>query len=88
MIAASTRQPFIVSCTMLEWLFPSTCPCSPPAKEWVEYRLHWLCDEFPDNVFTGRPQVLATSEFSPDRYRGSHECIRNVLKRTGKLMDV
>lgn len=73
---------------MLEWLFPSTCPCSPPAKEWVEYRLHWLCEEFPDNVFTGRPLVLATSEFYPHRYRGSDECIRTVLDRTCELMDV
>lgn len=73
---------------MLDWLFPSTCPCSPPAKEWIEYRLQWLCDEFDDHVFNGRPIVLPTAQFFPDPYRGSYNCIRALLDRVCELMDV
>jgi hypothetical protein len=73
---------------MFNWLFPSTCPCSPPAKEWVEYRLQWLCDEFDDHAFNGRPIVLPTNQFFPDHYRGTYECIRNLLDRVCELMDL
>lgn len=73
---------------MFDWLFPSTCPCSPPAKAWIEYRLQWLCDEFDDHAFNGRPIVLPTAEFFPDRYRGTYDCIRTLLDRVCDLMDV
>src|SRR5687768_16590567 len=73
---------------MFEWFFPSTCPCSPPAKEWVEYRLRWLCNEFDDHVFNGRPLVLPTKEFFPQRYRGTTGCIRELLDRVCELMEV
>jgi len=73
---------------MLDWFFPSTCPCSPPAKEWIEYRLQWLCDEFDDHAFNGRTIVLPTAQFFPDAYRGSFNCIRALLDRVCDLMDV
>ncbi len=73
---------------MFDWLFPSTCPCSPPAKAWVEYRLQWLCDEFADQAFNGRPIVLPTAEFFPAKYDESYDTVRNLLDQVCKYMDV
>lgn len=73
---------------MLEWLFPATCPCNPPAKEWVEYRLQWLCDEFDDHAFNGRPMVLPTPEFFPSKYDKSYAAARDLLDQVCEYMDV
>lgn len=73
---------------MFEWLFPSTCPCNPPAKEWIEYRLAWLCDEFDDHAFNGRRIVLPTAEFFPARYDQSYDSVRDLLDQVCDYMDV
>ncbi|WP_425615516.1 hypothetical protein NA78x_005437 [Anatilimnocola sp. NA78] len=73
---------------MFDWFYSSTCPCSPPAKDWVEYRLQWLCDEFDDHVFNGRPLVLPTAQFFPDPYRDTEDCIRRLMYRVCGYMDV
>lgn len=69
-------------------LFRPTCPCDPAAKDWVEARLQWLVDEFPDTAFTGRPVVLPTPEFFPDPYDGSKRAVRVLLDRVCEYMDV
>lgn len=56
---------------MFGWLSRPTCPCDVSAKNWVEQRLAWLCNEFDDHAFNGRPLVLPTAEFFPDRYTGT-----------------
>ncbi len=73
---------------MFSWLFPPSCALSLPAKKWVEESLHWLCEEFDDHAFNGRPIVLPTAEFFPDRYEGTEECLRTLLDRVCDLMDV
>ncbi len=73
---------------MLGWLFPSSCPCDPTAKAWVEKRLQWLRDEFDDHAFNGRRVVLPTSEFFPDPYDKSKDSVRKLLDRVCGYMDV
>ncbi|MCX5662967.1 MAG: hypothetical protein NTW19_25055 [Planctomycetota bacterium] len=73
---------------MFDWLLPSSCPCDPAAKAWVEGRLCWLCVKFPSHVFNGRRVVLPTPEFFPDRYDGSDEAVRVMLDRVCGYMDV
>jgi hypothetical protein len=73
---------------MLGWLFPSSCPCDPAAKEWVEERLAWLADEFDDHAFNGRRIVLPTRDFFPDPYDSSPDAVRTLLDRVCGYMDV
>ncbi|REK09852.1 MAG: hypothetical protein DWQ37_17225 [Planctomycetota bacterium] len=69
-------------------MFPSTCPCDPAAKAWIERRLHWLADEFDDHAFNGRRLVLPTADFFPDRYDGSPETVASLWERVCGYMDV
>ena len=74
---------------IFDWLrSPPTCPCSPPAKAWVEERLDWLCEEFPVNIFTGKLLVLPTDEFFPDVYKGTKDDVENMLRRVCRYMQV
>ncbi|MDX1964071.1 MAG: hypothetical protein SFX18_13035 [Pirellulales bacterium] len=73
---------------MWNWLFPPTCPCDPLAKEWVEDRLLWLAEEFPDSAFSGRPVILPTPRYFPDRYDGTYKTVRTMLDRICYYMDV
>jgi hypothetical protein len=74
---------------IFDWLrSPPTCPCSPPAKAWVEERLEWLCQEFPVNIFTGKLLVLPTAEFFPDVYNGTKDDVENMLWRVCRYMQV
>ncbi|MFN0020953.1 MAG: hypothetical protein ACKVP0_22055 [Pirellulaceae bacterium] len=74
---------------IFDWLrSPPTCPCSPPAKAWVEERLGWLCQEFPKNIFTGKRLVLPTHEFFPEAYNGTKEDVEVLLRRVCKHMQV
>jgi hypothetical protein len=72
---------------MFDWFRP-VCPCPPPAKRWVEQRLAWLYREFPDNVFTGKPVVLPTPEFFPDRFDSTLEAADELLVRICAAMEV
>jgi hypothetical protein len=73
---------------MFEWLFPASCPCDAPSKAWIEKRLRWLCDEFDDHAFNGRPLVLPTPECFPDPYDDSERAARTLFKRVCGYMDV
>lgn len=73
---------------MISWLFPPSCPCDPAAKAWVERRLGWLANQFPDSAFTGRPVVLPTAEFFPEGFAGTRESVRPLLDRVCVYMDV
>ncbi len=73
---------------MFAWLFPPSCPCDPAAKAWIEERLEWLSGEFEDNAFAGRPVILPTPEYFPDRYDGSKRAIRAMLDRVSGYMGV
>lgn len=74
---------------IFDWLrSPPTCPCSPPAKAWVEKRLEWLCQEFPDNVYTGKRLVLPTREFFPEIYNGKRQDVEILLERVCDYMEV
>lgn len=73
---------------MWDWFFPSTCPCDPPAKRWIETRLQWLSVEFDDHAFNGRRIVLPTSDFFPDRYDATEAAVWRLLRRVCGYMDV
>jgi hypothetical protein len=73
---------------MFDWLFPSSCPCDPAAKAWVEVRLQWLIAEFEEHDFNLNPIVLPTAEFFPDRYDGSRQAVRTLLDRVCGYMNV
>jgi hypothetical protein len=73
---------------MFEWLFRPSCPCDPAAKVWVEQRLAWLADEFPDSAFSGGRVILPTPAFFPDAYDGTPKTVRKLLHRVCEYMDV
>ena len=73
---------------MLGWLFPPKCPCSLPAKQWLEERLQWLSEQFDDHVFNGKPLVLPTEKYFPDPYDGSQVAVRRLVTRACGYMDV
>jgi hypothetical protein len=73
---------------MFDWLFPPSCPCDPAAKSWVEDRLEWLAEEFPDSAFTDRPIILPQHDYFPDAYDGSKKSVRRLLDRVCEYVDV
>ena len=72
---------------MLNWFRP-TCPVDRAAKVWIEERLEWLSKEFPQSAFTGKPVILPTAEFFPDRYDPSEDSVRALLDRVCGYMGV
>jgi hypothetical protein len=58
------------------------------AKAWVEERLAWLEEEFPDNVFTGKRIVLPTHDWFPDRHEPTERWLKVTLERVCEYMDV
>ena len=73
---------------MFDWLFRPSCPCDAVAKAWVEDRLAWLADEFPESAFAGRPLVLPTPEHFPDPWYRDRRSVRRMLDRVCGYMDV
>ena len=72
---------------MLGWFRP-TCPVDANAKRWLEERLGWVCQQFPDNVFHERGMILPTDEFFPDPYDGSQNVAWSILNRVCRYMGV
>ncbi len=73
---------------MFGFFRPSSCPCDPAAKAWLEKRLRWLSEQFEDSAFSGLPVVLPTRHFFPDPYDGSQASVRRMLDRVCRYMDV
>jgi hypothetical protein len=73
---------------MFEWLSSPSCPCDPLAKAWIERCLAWLSEQFPSNVFTGRPLVLPTPKFFPETYEPSKQAAKELLRRVCHFMGV
>lgn len=72
---------------MFRWFQP-VCGCTAPAKTWLEARMHWLIEQFPDPPFAERRIVEPTWEFFPRRRYGSEDSARAALERTCEFMDV
>jgi hypothetical protein len=72
---------------MFNWFRP-ICPCDAAAKAWVEERLAWLCDEFTDHAFSGRPIVLPTEDFFPSAYDRTEDAVRTLVDQVCEYMDV
>lgn len=72
---------------MLNWFRP-ICPCDSAAKAWIEERLAWLCDEFTDHAFSGRPIVIPVPESFPPGCDGSMRAVRRLVNRICEHMDV
>src|SRR5262245_5592671 len=73
---------------MFGWLFGSSCPLDPFAKNWVETSLLWMRDEFGADEFYGSPIILPTPEFFPDSYDGSRKSVRVLFDRVCDYMGV
>ena len=72
---------------MFGW-FDASCPVDSAAKAWVEQRLQWLYDEFPDSAFSLGRIILPTSQFFPDPFDGSDRAIGALLYRVCGYMEV
>lgn len=72
---------------MFSWFKPR-CPCDTYQKAWIEDRLHWLYNEFPDNVYNGRRMILPLAEFFPARYDASDESVLALFQRVCGYMGV
>jgi hypothetical protein len=72
---------------MFNWL-PSTCPCHPVEKAWIESRLAWLCREFSVNVFNERATILPVRDFFPDRYNPSPRGVDALVEQACRYMEV
>lgn len=73
---------------MFDWLFRPTCPCDRTAKAWLEDRLHWLYNEFPDNIFTTKRMVLPLPKYFPDKFDGSDASVQQMFDRVCQYMEV
>ena len=73
---------------MLGRFFRPKCPCDSAAKRWVERRLQWLSEQFPESAFSGGPVVLPTPEFFPDRFDGSELRVRELVETVCVYMRV
>jgi len=73
---------------MFGWLFGSSCPLDPTAKNWVEASLLWLRDEFGADDLYGGPMILPTPEFFPDPYDGSRKSVYDLFDRVCEYMGV
>lgn len=73
---------------MFGWLFRPSCPCDREAKRWVESRLAWLNDEFPRNVFEGRPIVVPTKHFFPEPIEPNRRSVSRLVARVASWMGV
>lgn len=72
---------------MFGWFKPR-CPCDEHCKSWIEDRLHWLYDQFPDNVYNGRKMILPLEKFFPDKYDQSKRSVQTMFDRVCGYMDV
>jgi hypothetical protein len=68
--------------------FKPRCPCDPAAKRWVERRLQWLSEQFPQSAFSGGRVVLPTPEFFPDRFDGSEARAQELVETVCLYMRV
>jgi hypothetical protein len=73
---------------MFGWLFGSSCPLDPVAKNWVETSLLWMRDEFGADEFYGSPIILPTPQFFPDPYDGSRKSVQVLFDRVCDFMGV
>ena len=64
------------------------CPCDPAAKAWIELRLKWLYEEFPESAFSMGPVILPTSKYFPDPFDGSDRAVLALLHRVCGYMEV
>lgn len=73
---------------MFDWLFKPSCPCDPQAKAWVERRLAWLADQFPESAFSGQTIILPTPEYFPGAYRADEPSVRRLVTQVCEYMGV
>lgn len=71
---------------MFGWFRP-TCPVDPNAKDWMEWRLEWLGDQFGVDVFARRSVILPEEDFFPDKYDGSPEAVQVLFEQVCRYMD-
>jgi hypothetical protein len=68
--------------------FQSRCPVSPEQKQWIEYRMQWLSEQFGRERLLRTAVILPTVEFFPDPYRGTEEDVRLLMRRVCGYMEV
>ncbi len=72
---------------MFEW-FKLNCPVRRDEKDWLEYGLNWLSDQFEIERLRQCRVILPTDHFFPDVYDGSYNAVRRILIRVCHYMEV
>jgi len=62
------------------------CPIDPDERDWLEFRLDWLADQFGEEHLTRRPIILPTREFFPEPYDRTVEAVQDVFSRICRYM--
>ena len=73
--------------TMFGRLFQARCPVDEPTREWLRYRLEWLCARFGDEPMQ-RPVVCPTPEWFPERFDASCRDLPRVLAKVADRIGV
>lgn len=70
------------------WWSAPKLPVDTDEKDWIEKSLRWLTAEFGEDYLRKIKVVLPTSEYFPDPFSGSQQCVRLVLDRVCTYMDI
>jgi hypothetical protein len=63
------------------------CPVRDSERDWIEGSLHWMVDQFGQQVLRG-PVVLPTSAYFPETFTGTVDDVRQVLAMVCAHMNV
>ena len=67
---------------------PCELPVSDEEKTWIEDSLQWFLNEFGAKLFLSRHVILPEQSFFPDRYKGTEECVKKLVRRICYYMNV
>lgn len=59
----------------------TACPIGPDERQWIDWRMHWLTQEFGSERLRKSEVVLPTPQFFPDTYEATPEDVRGLLDR-------
>lgn len=63
-------------------------PLEEADREWIEAAFLWLLDQFGADFFLKQQLVLPEPQFFPDKFRGTEECVCNLVTRVCSYMNV
>lgn len=78
----------VISTVVFDFLKSSKCPVPEPARQWTEYRIAWVMDQFGPESVRNCPIVLPTPEFFPDPWNGTDGAAAGMFLRVCNYMHV